>query len=126
MAYILAKFIRTMRPSKKLSERYLGPFPVTERVSFHYYLINLLEHLQAIHPVFYISQLELAPRSRILNHNNLSLPPLKLTATSNLKWYRFLILSGINTERTLSYTTYIGLVTRICQENISGSTQQTC
>jgi len=85
MVYILAKFIRTIRPSKKLLEHYLGLFSVTEKVSFYYYLINLLEHLQAIHPVFYISQLELASRSRIPNHNNPSLLPLKLTATSNLK-----------------------------------------
>ena len=40
MAYILAKFIRTIKPSKKLSEHYLGLFPVTEKVSFYYYLIN--------------------------------------------------------------------------------------
>jgi len=45
IAYILAKFIRTTRPSKKLSEHYLGLFPVTESVGSHSYLMNLPEHL---------------------------------------------------------------------------------
>jgi len=53
--FILAKFVRTTQSSRKLSKCYLGPFEVVERVGMHLYLIRLLEHLQAIYPVFYIS-----------------------------------------------------------------------
>jgi len=45
MAYVLAKFIRTTQLSKKLLERYLGPFPVTKQVGFYSYLMKLPEHL---------------------------------------------------------------------------------
>jgi len=37
--FVLAKFNRTTRPSKKLSERYLGPFQVTGKPSTHTYQI---------------------------------------------------------------------------------------
>ena len=57
--FILAKFIRSTWPTKKLSERYLGPFKVLGKLGTHLYLIRLPNYLYAIHPVFYISQLEL-------------------------------------------------------------------
>jgi len=60
-----------MCPLKKLLERYLGPFEVTDRLGSHSYWINLPEHLQAIHPVFYISQLELVLTSQIPNCTDL-------------------------------------------------------
>ena len=76
--YVLAKYIRTTRPSRKLAECYLGPFSVTERVGTHSYLIRLPEHLRAIHPVFHISQLEPAPSSSIPNCSNPPPPPIKV------------------------------------------------
>jgi len=76
MAYVLAKFIRTTRPLKKLLEHYLGPFPVTERIGSHSYLVKLPEHLWSIHPVFHISQLKPASPSNIPNCSNP--PPLPI------------------------------------------------
>jgi len=81
MVYVLAKFIRTTRPSRKLSERYLGPFPVAERVGSHSYLVNLPEHLRSIHLVFHISQLEPVPSSNIPNRSNPPPPPIEMDGT---------------------------------------------
>jgi len=67
-----------MRPLKNLLECYLGPFPVTEKVRSHSYLVNLPEHLQMIYPIFYISQLEPASTSKIPNCNNLPPPPIEV------------------------------------------------
>jgi len=53
--FILAKFVRTTQPLRKLSEHYLGPFKIVKRVNTYSYLVKLPEHLQAIHLVFYIS-----------------------------------------------------------------------
>ena len=82
--YILAKFIKTTCPSKKLAEKYLGPFEVTNRPGSHSYRVNLPDHLRAIHPVFHISQLEPAPLNQIPNRTNPPLPPIELD--SNLKF----------------------------------------
>jgi len=76
--YVLVKFIKTTRPSKQLSERYLGPFFMTERVGSHLYLVKLPEHLRAIYPVFHISQLKPAPSNNIPNRSNPPLSPIEL------------------------------------------------
>ena len=65
--FILARFIKSTWPTKKLSEKYLGPFEVIGKPGTHSYLIKLSNHLYAIHPVFYVSQIELAPLSNIFN-----------------------------------------------------------
>jgi len=76
--YVLAKFIQTTQLSKKLAERYLGPFSVSEKVGTHLYLIKLPEHLRTIHPMFHISQLKPVSLSNIPNHNNLPPPPIEM------------------------------------------------
>jgi len=76
--YILEKHIRTTCPSKKLAEKYLGPFEATDQPGSHSYRVNLPDHLRAIHPVFHISQLEPSPLSQIPNHTNPPLPLVEL------------------------------------------------
>ena len=53
--FILAKFIKFTWPTKKLSEKYLGPFIVVGKPGTHLYLIKLPNHLYTIYLVFYIS-----------------------------------------------------------------------
>ena len=57
-AYVKAEFFRTTRPSKKLSDKNLGPFEVISRAGTHSYVLRLPEHFKAVHPVFHVSQLE--------------------------------------------------------------------
>jgi len=78
LVFVLAKFIKTTRPSKKLSERYLGPFKVTGKPSVHSYQIKFPHHLCVIYPVFHISQLELANPSLIPNRVNPPPPPIAI------------------------------------------------
>jgi hypothetical protein len=52
-----AKNIRQLRPSKKLSDRYLGPFSVTKVVGTQAYELKLPAGYK-IHPVFHVSLLE--------------------------------------------------------------------
>ena len=58
-AFILAKYIKTTRPTLKVSETYIGPYEIIAQPSLHAYIFRLPQHLCAIHPVFYISQIEL-------------------------------------------------------------------
>jgi len=46
--FILAKFIKTTQPSKKLAEHYLGPFEVLGKPEIHSYLVKLLNHLKEL------------------------------------------------------------------------------
>jgi len=52
--FIFARFIKSTRSTKKLSEKYLGPFEVIGKPSTYSYLIKLPNHLCAIHPVFHV------------------------------------------------------------------------
>jgi hypothetical protein len=58
-AYILAKHIRTTRPTPKFSEAYLGPYEIIAKPSANSYTLRLPKQLRSIHPVFHVSQLEL-------------------------------------------------------------------
>jgi len=82
--FILAKFIKSTQPTKKLSEKYLGPYEVVGKPGTHLYLIKLPNYLCTIHPVFHVSQIEPAPLSNILNRVNPLPPPLEID--SNLEF----------------------------------------
>ncbi|MBW0479771.1 hypothetical protein O181_019486 [Austropuccinia psidii MF-1] len=60
---------------KKLSERWLGPFPILKKVSTHAYHLKLPSQWKSIHPVFHISLLEPVKTSTIPNWHQGALPP---------------------------------------------------
>ena len=53
-----SKNIRTSRPSKKLGNRFLGPFEIIEIVGKQAYRLSLPQLYKSIHPVFHVSLLE--------------------------------------------------------------------
>src|SRR5258708_23385880 len=57
-AYVKAKFFRTRRPSKKLSEKNLGLYDVIGKLGTHSITLHLPCQFCSIHPVFHVSQLE--------------------------------------------------------------------
>jgi hypothetical protein len=59
----------------KLSPRYLGPFPILERVGPVAYMLDLLEGLTGIHNVFHVSQLKIY---NLDSHHVLNEEPLQL------------------------------------------------
>jgi hypothetical protein len=77
-AFVKAENIRTTRPSKKLSEKSLGPFDIIARPGTHSVTLRLPDHLRAIHPVFHVSQLEPATPNTILNHTQPLPPPIEI------------------------------------------------
>src|ERR1700722_18754514 len=50
--FVKATFLRTTRPSKKLSEKNLGPFEIIAQVGRLSFTLRLPEQLRAVHPVF--------------------------------------------------------------------------
>ena len=57
-AFVKSDHIRTTRPSKKLSEKFLGPFEIIARPSRQSFTLRLPNQLRGVHPVFHVSQLE--------------------------------------------------------------------
>ena len=57
-AYVKAKFFRTTRPSKKLAEKFLGPFEIIAHHGTYSFTLRLPDHMRSIHPVFHASMLE--------------------------------------------------------------------
>ena len=76
--FILNRFIKSTQPTKKLLEKYLGPFKVIGKPGTHLYLIKLPNHLYAIYPVFHILQIEPLPLSNIPNCVNPPPPPIEI------------------------------------------------
>ena len=61
---VLAKYIKTTRPTPKFSEKFHGPFEIIATPSPVAYTLRLPSEYRTIHPVFHVSQLEsIAPNT---------------------------------------------------------------
>ncbi|MBW0479523.1 hypothetical protein O181_019238 [Austropuccinia psidii MF-1] len=76
MVWLSSKNIKSTRPTKKLSERWLSPLPILKKLSTSAYHLKLPSQCKFIHPVFHISLLELVKTSKIPNLNQEPPPPI--------------------------------------------------
>ncbi|MBW0491539.1 hypothetical protein O181_031254 [Austropuccinia psidii MF-1] len=76
MVWLSSKNIKSTRPTKKLSEIRLGPFPILKKVNTHSYHLKLPSQWKSIHPVFHISLLGPVNTSIIANRNQEPPPPI--------------------------------------------------
>jgi len=58
--YMKAKYFQSTQPSKKLPEKNLGPYTIIAQVGSLSFTLHLSDSMRAVHPVFHVSQLELA------------------------------------------------------------------
>ncbi|MBW0574006.1 hypothetical protein O181_113721 [Austropuccinia psidii MF-1] len=72
--WIASKNMNTTIPTKKLSERWLGPFEVLRKIGSHAYHLKLPKQGKSVHPVFHVSLLELVKQSSISNCHKLPPP----------------------------------------------------
>ena len=77
-AFVLAKHIKSTWPTKKFSEKYLGPFKVIECVGSLSYKLQLPTYLRRIHPLFHVSQLEPVAPNTIPNRVQTPPPPIEV------------------------------------------------
>ena len=73
-----AKYFRSMRPSKKLSNKNLRPFAIIAQPGTHSFTLRLPDTMKSVHPIFHISQLELSHPSTILNRVQPLLPLIEV------------------------------------------------
>ncbi|MBW0475801.1 hypothetical protein O181_015516 [Austropuccinia psidii MF-1] len=76
MVWLSSKNINSTIPTKKLSERWLGPFPILKKFSTHAYHLKLPSQWKSIHPVFHISLLSPVKTSTIPNLHQEPPPPI--------------------------------------------------
>ena len=76
--FVKGKYFRSTRPSKKLSEKNLGPYPIIAQVGTLSFTIRLPNSMRAVHPVFHVSQLEPAMPNTIPNWSQSPPPPVEV------------------------------------------------
>ena len=76
--FVKAKYFWSTRPSKKLSEKNIGPYPIIAQVGSLSFTIHLPDSMRAVHPVFHVSQLELATPNVIPNRVQPPPPPVEV------------------------------------------------
>ncbi|MBW0573616.1 hypothetical protein O181_113331 [Austropuccinia psidii MF-1] len=73
--WLASKSIKTTRTTKKLLERWLGPFEVLKKIGSHAYHLKLPQQWKSVHPVFHVSLLEPVKQSTIPNQHQFPPPP---------------------------------------------------
>ncbi|MBW0464413.1 hypothetical protein O181_004128, partial [Austropuccinia psidii MF-1] len=66
-------------PTRKLSEKWLGPFPILKKVSTHAYNLKLPYQQKSIHPVSHISLLEPVNTSTVPNQKQEPAPSILIS-----------------------------------------------
>jgi hypothetical protein len=56
--FLRAEFIRTTRPSRKLADKYLGPYEIIGVAGPASFVLRLPDGMRRVHPVWHVSQLE--------------------------------------------------------------------
>ena len=74
------QYIRSTHPTKKLSEKFLGPFKIITQPGSHSFTLSLPDSMQSIHPVFHVSQLEPATPNSISRHLQTPPPPIEVNS----------------------------------------------
>ncbi|MBW0480923.1 hypothetical protein O181_020638 [Austropuccinia psidii MF-1] len=74
--WLANKNIKTTRPTKKLSERWLGPSEALKKIGSHEYHLKLPQQWNSVYPVFHVSLLEPVKHSTIPNQHHPPPPPV--------------------------------------------------
>ena len=78
LVYVSAEDIATTRLSKKLSNRWLGPWKIVRKVSDMAYRVELPRRYGQLHPVFPVVKLMPAPKDEIEGRERVTAPPPEL------------------------------------------------
>jgi len=83
--YVKAKYFRSTRPSKKLSEKNLGPYTIIAQVGSLSFTLHLPESMRTVHPVFHVSKLKPAIPNTILDWIQPPPPPVEVDGEPEFK-----------------------------------------
>jgi len=95
--------IRTQRPSKKLDDRWFGPFPVQKVISRNAYRLKLDRNFRRVYPVFHVSLLRRWTPDLIAERPKPTRPPPELMSDGQLEYEVEAILDSRTRYRKLQY-----------------------
>ncbi|MBW0518450.1 hypothetical protein O181_058165 [Austropuccinia psidii MF-1] len=75
--WLASKNTKTTRPTKKLSDEFLGRFEVLKKIGSHAYHLKFPQQCKSLYPIFHVSLLESVKKLTISNQHQFS-PPLVL------------------------------------------------
>jgi hypothetical protein len=100
--YLDASDIQTKCPSRKLSHRYLGPFPVESKAGSNAYRLRLPAAMKHLHPVFNVVKLIPVPAD-LIEGRHAPPPPLPEIIDGEEEWVVEEILDSKMMNRKLRY-----------------------
>jgi hypothetical protein len=100
--YLDGTDITTTRPSRKLSHKYLGPFPVVQKVGNNIYRLRIPPSMSCIHPVFNVVKLTPASDDPITERRTAPPPPPEIVDGEE-EWVVEEILDSKMMNRKLRY-----------------------
>jgi len=74
--FVKAQFFQTTQPSKKLSEKYLGPYEIISHPGTLSFTLCLPESMRSVYPVFHVSMLEPATSNTFSERIHLAPTPV--------------------------------------------------
>ena len=83
--YVKAKYFWSTRPSKKLSEKNLGSYPIIAQVGLLSFTLHLPDSMHTVHLVFHVSQLQLGIPNTIPNWTQPPPPPVEVDGKLEFK-----------------------------------------
>src|SRR5882724_11588390 len=118
-AYVKAQFFHMTRPSKKLAEKFLGPYKILARPGTHSVMLQLPDSLRAVHPVFHVSMLEPAIPNLIPDRIQPPPPPITVDDEPEFKISEILDSKIDNCRRTCK------LLYLVCWMGYEGTDEET-
>ena len=83
--FIKSDNIHTTQPSKKLTEKFLGPFEILAQVGSVSFTLCLPNSMCGIHPIFHVSMLEPSALNKFPNQTETPLPPIIINGETEFK-----------------------------------------
>ena len=83
--FVKSDNICTTQPSKKLTEKFLGPFEILAQVGSISFTLHLPNSMCSIHPVFHVSMLEPSSPNEFPNQTETPPPPIIIDGEMEFK-----------------------------------------
>lgn len=103
MVYLDARNIKSIRPSDKLSEKMLGPFPIISQVNSHTYELELPFEHEKKHNCFHVNLLRPSPSDPLPGQTNAPAPPVMIDDQGEKLWAVDRILNSRRQNKVFKY-----------------------